>query len=79
LQPQKAAEPAPGAPQPSGDVAALEAKIAAQGEKVKSMKDSGADAAAVKAEVELLLGLKTQLPDDHPQKPQDKKKKKKKK
>eukprot|EP00656_Telonema_subtile_P011174 TRINITY_DN15501_c0_g1_i1.p1 TRINITY_DN15501_c0_g1~~TRINITY_DN15501_c0_g1_i1.p1 ORF type:complete len:356 (-),score=110.77 TRINITY_DN15501_c0_g1_i1:5-1072(-) len=54
----------------------LEAQIAAQGDKVKSMKDSGADKAAIKEEVVQLLALKEQLPEGHALKPVPKGKKK---
>ena len=43
--------------------AELEAQIAEQGEKVKSIKAAGADKAEIAPEVEKLLALKEQLPE----------------
>ncbi|XP_012942923.1 bifunctional glutamate/proline--tRNA ligase [Aplysia californica] len=44
----------------SAEALALKAKIDAQGEKVRNLKTSGADKAAVDAEVKTLLGLKAE-------------------
>lgn len=70
-----AAAPAP----PTGpELDALQAKIAEQGSNVAALKKSGGDAAAVKAEVAVLLALKAQLPPHLQQRRQQQGKKKKK-
>ena len=60
------------------DVAALEKQITEAADKVVTAKSSGASKDEVTALVGALLGLKNQLPEGHPGRPQDKKKKKKK-
>ena len=66
----------------SGPGAEVNAKIAAQGDKIRDMKANKADKAAIKAEVDVLLKLKAEFKektgeDWKPADPAEKKKEKK--
>ena len=59
------------------EIAALQGKIEAQGQKVRELKGNGSDKSIIDAEVKILLDLKSQLPPELRPQPSGKKGKKK--